>query len=128
MFDNFFTEGDDFYKELSKGTSVPAVNVVETEENFELEVAAPGKSKKDFNVEVDNNVLCISSEDEENKETEEKNYTRKEYSYSAFSRSFTLPENAKEGEIEANYDNGVLKITIPKREPTKTETKSIPVG
>lgn len=128
MFDNFFTDSDGFYKAVSQGTSVPAVNVAETEQAFELEVAAPGKSKEDFKVAVDNNVLSISSENEEEKATEEKNYTRKEYSYSSFSRSFTLPDNANEEEINATYVNGVLKVAIPKKEPSKPETKTIPVG
>lgn len=130
MFDNFFADGDGCYKAVSQGTSVPAVNVVETEDNFELEVAAAGKTKEDFKVEVDNNVLCISSESEEEKETEteEKNYIRKEYSYSSFSRSFTLPDNTQEGEIKATYENGVLQISIPKNEPSTSATKSIPVG
>jgi len=128
MFDKFFTDGEDFYKELSKGTSVPAVNVVESADNYQVEVAVPGKNKEDFKVEIDNHVLCISSENEEEKETEEKNYTRKEYNYSAFSRSFTLPENAKEEAIQASYDNGVLKVTIAKKVNTETSTKSIPVA
>jgi len=128
MFDNLFTDGDGFYKAVSKGTSVPAVNVAETDLTFELEVAAPGKTKEDFNVEIENNVLCISSENEQETESEEKNYTRKEYSYSSFSRSFTLPENANEEEIKASYENGVLKIAIPKKEPSTPATKSIPVG
>lgn len=128
MFDNFFSDGDGFSKAISKGTSVPAANVVETETNFELELAAPGKQKQDFKVEVDNNVLSISSENEEEKETEEKNYTRKEYSYSSFNRSFTLPENAQEDAIKATYDQGVLKVTIPKKEPSTKVSKSIEVG
>lgn len=128
MFDNFFNDNDGFFRAISQGTSIPAVNVLETDETYELDVAAPGKSKDDFKIEVDNNVLCISSENENESESTEKNYTRKEYSYSSFSRSFTLPENAQEEDIKANYENGVLKIAIPKKEQSKTTPKSIPVG
>lgn len=128
MFDNFFNVNDAYFKAVSQGTSVPAVNVLETEKNYELDVAAPGKNKDDFKIEVDNKVLSISSENEKKSESTEKNYTRKEYSYSSFSRSFTLPENAKEEDIKAIYKNGVLKIEIPKKEPSQTSPKSIAVG
>lgn len=116
MLDNFFTDGEYFFKAVSHGRSVPAVNVVESEDSYEVDVAAPGKSKDDFKVEVDNRVLIISSESEAETETEEKNFTRKEYNHSAFSRSFTLPDNAEEEKIKACYKNGVLKIEIPKKE------------
>jgi len=128
MFDNFFTDGDDYFKAVSQGTSVPAVNVVESDENYEVDVAAPGKSKEDFKVEVENNILSISSESEEEKETEDKNFTRKEYNYSSFKRSFTLPDNAMEEAIKATYENGVLKIEIPKKENSIPATKSIEVA
>lgn len=128
MLDSLFSNTSGFYSEVEKGTSIPAVNVTETEESFGLEVAAPGKSKKDFNVEIDNGVLSISSEAEETKETEEKNYTRKEYSFNSFCRSFTLPENVDPEGIEAKYVDGVLNVTVPKKEPSKPEVKSIKVG
>jgi len=127
LFDGFFNTGEGLFKELSQGKTVPAVNVVETDTNFELELAVPGKSKDDFKIELDNSVLTISSENEEEKESEGKNYTRKEYSYSAFKRSFTLPENAKESDVQATYDNGILKISIPKTETSEPNPKSIPV-
>lgn len=128
MLDSLFSNTTDFYSEVEKGTSIPAVNVTETDDSFGLEVAAPGKSKKDFKVEVDNGVLSISSENEETKETEEKNYTRKEYSFNSFCRSFTLPENVDPEGIKAKYVDGVLNVTVPKKEPSKPEVKSIKVG
>lgn len=128
MLDSLFSNTSNFYSEVEKGTSIPAVNVTETDDAFGLEVAAPGKSKKDFNVEVDNGVLTISSENEETKESEDKNYTRKEYSFNSFSRSFTLPENVDSEGIKAKYVDGVLNVTVPKKEPSKPEVKSIKVG
>lgn len=128
MFDNFFTKGDDYFRALAQGTSVPAVNVVESEKSFEVNVAAPGKDKEDFKIEIDNNVLCISSESEESNEETKENYTRQEYNYNSFSRSFTLPENAQEEDVKATYENGVLKIEIAKKEPSVSATKSISIS
>lgn len=128
MLDSLFSNTNSFYNEIEKGTSIPAVNVTEADDSFGLELAAPGKSKSDFDVQVDNGVLTISSEKEEKSETEEKNYTRKEYSFNSFSRSFTLPENVDAEGIKANYEDGVLNVTVPKKEPSKPEVKSIEVG
>lgn len=107
---------------------VPAVNVQESNDKFELEVAAPGLSKKDFNIEVANGVLNISCEKEETKEEKEKNFTRREFSYSSFQRSFTLPPNVNEDDIKAKYEDGLLKITLKKKEETKDDsTKKIDI-
>ena len=81
-------------------------------------MAAPGLERKDFKVEVENGMLCISSEKEEESKEEKKNYTRREYSYNSFSRSFTLPDNSLPDKINAKYENGVLHITLPKKEVT----------
>lgn len=97
---------------------VPSVNITENEKEFKIEMAAPGLERKDFKVEVENGVLCISSEKEEESKEEKKNYTRREYSYNSFSRSFTLPDNALPDKINAKYENGVLNITLPKKEVT----------
>ncbi|NNM94024.1 MAG: Hsp20/alpha crystallin family protein [Bacteroidia bacterium] len=106
---------------LTKG--VPSVNIVETSNNFQIEMAAPGMEKKDFKVEVDNGVLTISSEKENEKEEKGKNYTRKEFSYNAFSRSFSLPENCLPEKISAAYDNGLLTLTLPKQEVSISKPK-----
>jgi len=95
--------------------SMPAVNVKETEKAFELEVAAPGLSKKDFKVTAEGGVLTVSSESKQEKEEKEKDYTRKEFNYSSFSRSFTLPENVNEEDIKAIYEDGVLRLSIAKK-------------
>ncbi len=105
----------------STDTTLPAVNVKETDDAFEIEVAAPGMTKKDFKVNLENNVLTISSERKEEKKEEEKGrFTRREFSYQSFQRSFTIPENMVEGEkISAKYNDGLLCIHLPKREAVK---------
>ncbi|WP_320113549.1 Hsp20/alpha crystallin family protein [Draconibacterium orientale] len=106
----------------STNTSLPAVNVKETDDDFVIEVAAPGMSKNDFNVNFKNNVLTISSEKKNEKEEKNENYTRKEFSYQSFQRSFTVAENAVVGEkISAKYDNGILHIILPKRDEVKPQ-------
>jgi HSP20 family protein len=112
---DFFDNDRFFDSDWLKKQSVPAVNVKETDKNFKIEVAAPGLSKKDFKITVDNGVLTISSEKQEEKEQKEKDYTRKEFSYSSFSRSFTLPENVNEDDVKANYEDGLLKLNITKK-------------
>ncbi len=126
-FSNFF--GDFFDKAFSDwtnsnfsltNTTLPAVNIKETKDDFVVTMAVPGMSKKDFKIDLNDNVLTISSEKKEEKKEKEDNYTRKEYSYQSFNRSFTLPKNVvNEDKISAKYDNGELLITIPKREEAK---------
>ncbi|HJS00062.1 MAG TPA: Hsp20/alpha crystallin family protein [Flavobacterium sp.] len=122
---------EDFFKpDFMGGTqsfssTIPAVNIKETETEFRIELASPGLKKEDFNIELDENVLSISSE--RKIESEEKNengkYTRKEFSFSSFKRSFTLPETVNEEDIKANYENGVLHLTLPKREEALPKPK-----
>ena len=105
----------------STNTTLPAVNVIENNDSYEIEVAAPGMKKNDFQVTLENNLLTISSErNEEKKEKEKGQYTRREFSYQSFQRSFTVPESEVDGEkISAKYCDGVLCITLPKREEIK---------
>lgn len=105
--------------------SVPPVNIKETESAYEVELSAPGKKKEDFNIEVDNDLLTISSEFKSESNTEEGKYTRREFSFSSFKRSFTLPETVKEDEIKAGYENGILKITLPKKEEALPKAKRL---
>lgn len=106
----------------------PAVNISENDKEYIMTVAAPGLKKEDFNVDVENGMLSISAKSEENKEEKEKNYTRKEYNYSSFSRSFGIPEGVKEDKIDASYSNGLLTLTLPKEETkSKKNGKSIVV-
>lgn len=106
-----------------KKLPVPAVNVRETDKAFEVEVAAPGLTKKDFKITAENGLLTISSERNEEREEKEKDYTRKEFSYSAFSRSFSLPENINEDDIKARYEDGILKLDISKKMINEPKTK-----
>lgn len=102
------------------GISTPAVNVKETDNEFMIEVAAPGLDKKDFKVDVDNNVLSISSEKEyKGEEKEEGRYMRREFGYATFSRSFSLPEAVDSEKIKAKHKDGILMITIPKKEEAR---------
>ena len=119
MVDDFF-KNDEFFPVTTNGngSSMPSVNVKETDESFELEVAAPGKKKDDFNVEINKGVLTISSETESEVKEEKDNYTRQEFSYSSFSRSFWLPEGVEEDDVNATYNDGILKVVIPKKEVT----------
>lgn len=109
----------------SIGTSIPAVNIQENDEMFMVEVAAPGKTREDFNIELDNDVLTISAEEKKENETSDKNgrFTRKEFSYSNFKRSFSLPETVNSEEISATYENGVLMINLPKKEEARVQPK-----
>ena len=100
------------------GINLPTANVSESPKEYKLELAAPGLQRKDFNIEIENNTLTISAEQEEEKKEEDGEYSRKEYSFNSFSRSFALPENVKEDGIEAKYVDGILKVTIPKQKET----------
>lgn len=115
---------DSWLKERLGKESIPAVNVAETDKNYEMEIAAPGYRKNDFSVSVDNGILNICAEQEEEKKEEKKNYTRKEFSSRSFSRNFTLPQNVREDDISANYEDGVLHLILNKSKeshPTKKE-------
>lgn len=102
---------------------VPPVNIKETETAFEVELSAPARKKEDFNIEIDNDMLTISSEYKTESSTEQGKYTRKEFSHSSFRRSFTLPDTVKDDGIAANYENGILKITLPKKEEALPKPK-----
>lgn len=100
------------------GSSLPSVNLKETDKKIEVELAAPGLKKEDFKVQIDNNILSISSEKEEEKEESKKkgNYYRKEFNYQSFCRTFSLPDYADENNINANYKDGILHVEIAKKE------------
>ena len=103
------------------GVNMPAVNIVEEKDDFRIEVAAPGLEKKDFKIDLNNNVLTISSERDDEREEKSERFMRREFSYSSFKRSFTLPETAQVDKIVANHKNGILQITIPKKEEAKVK-------
>ncbi len=101
--------------------SAPAVNVAENDNNFAIEVAAPGLEKSDFKINLEHNVLTISSEKESANEEKERNFMRKEFNYNSFKRSFTLPDSINPDSISATHKNGILSIQIPKREEAKVK-------
>lgn len=122
---------EDFFKpDFFGGTEVlkskmPAVNIKESETEYAVELAAPGLKKEDFNIALDNNILTISSEQKTENKIEEENgkYTRKEFSFNAFTRSFTLPETINEDQIKASYENGILIVQLPKKEEALPKAK-----
>lgn len=119
FFDEFFHTAPQ--RTHSRGT-LPAVNVAESDDDFTLEVAAPGLEKDNFEVKVDDGILTISAEHKQEAETTTKDkYTRREFRYTNFTRRFTLPEAANEAAIFASYTNGILKVVLPKREEAKPQ-------
>jgi len=133
LFDDFFSReffnwGNSNFSSTS--TTVPSVNIKETADSYEVEVAAPGMDKKDFNITLDGNTLTISSARQQTQEKKEPNYTRREFSYQSFQRSFELPKNVvDEDKINARYDNGLLHLVIPKREDAKQKApRMIEIG
>jgi HSP20 family protein len=121
VFDDFFKPWNELFDNgWMRSINVPAVNITEEKDRYMVSMAAPGLKKGDFNIDVDGNLLTISSEKEDSTEEKNKKFTRKEYSYSSFSRSFTLPEEIRKDMIEAKYDDGVLKITLPRKAEANT--------
>ncbi len=124
LFDN------DFFPVLSNRTSsMPAVNIKENEKSFFLELAVPGMEKKDLKIDINEDVLTISSESKNETEEEKDGYKRKEFSYSSFCRSFYIPENINRDKIGANYKDGILNIELPKLEEEKSKiTRQIKIS
>jgi HSP20 family protein len=106
-------------KDLFK--SVPAVNILERKDDFIIELAVPGMNKNDFKLEVDKGVLSISAEKKEEVKDENERFTRKEFSYTSFKRSFSLPEHVNTENITAEYKDGVLMMVLPKKEEAKAK-------
>jgi len=122
--DDFF--GKDFLADIfdsSANKSIPEVNVIENAEEFKIDVAAPGLAKDDFKVDLHNNVLTISSEKEVRNLEEKEKYVRREFSYSSFQRSFSLPESVNQEKISAQHKDGILTLVIPKRDEAKEKPK-----
>lgn len=123
LFDDLFSRelfnwGNNNYSSTS--TTVPSVNIRETAGNYEVELAAPGMDKNDFAITLDSNILTISSSREKKSEDTQDKYTRREFSYESFQRSFELPKHVvDEQHINARYENGILLLTVPKKEEAK---------
>ncbi|MDB5155056.1 MAG: Hsp20/alpha crystallin family protein [Mucilaginibacter sp.] len=124
IFESFFNDSFLSDRMISR---VPAVNVAETDDGYHIELAAPGLKKEDFKIDLDRNMLNISVEKKSEETESNKKYNKREYSYTSFVRSFTLPDSADDGKIEAEYNDGVLKIKIAKREESKTASRHIEI-
>lgn len=118
-----FSWGSDY---TNSGNSMPAVNIREKTDSFLVEMAAPGMDKKDFKINLDGHTLTISSEKQEKEEKEEGSFSRREFSYQSFYRTFHLPKDVVDADkIQAKYENGVLQLEIPKREEAKPKPARI---
>ena len=106
-------------------TTVPAANIIEADDHFNIELAVPGKKKSDFKIELDEGVLTISSETETKSTEKEGSFTRKEFGYSAFKRSFNIPDTVVADKISANYKEGILTVSLPKKEEALPQPKKL---
>jgi HSP20 family protein len=111
LISSFFSDGADY--------SVPAVNIKENENHFQIEVAAPGLNKEDFKIKLEKNILTVTSEKETKKDEVKENFMRKEFSYNSFCRSFSIPETVDVEKINATHKNGILSIELPKHDEVK---------
>ncbi len=125
---DFFSDNGFFLDKVWNTESIPAVNISENEKNYEIEMAIPGMKKNDFKIKLENNMLTISAEHKEEKEEQKKNYTRQEYRFDSFTRSFNLPENTKEDGIEAHYEDGVLKLQVAKKVMATPKVKEVVIS
>jgi HSP20 family protein len=113
LLSNFFSDGADY--------TIPAVNIKENENGYSIEVAAPGLNKEDFNIKLEKDVLTVSSENENNKEESKDNFTRREFAFKTFSRSFSIPETIDQNKIKAYHNNGILSLELPKLDEAKVK-------
>ena len=123
LFDDFFKPWNEWFDDrkflYNRMLTVPPVNIVENNNEYIVSMSIPGFKKEDFKIDVEGNMLTIRSEREESEVDKELKYTRKEYTYSSFSRSFTMPEEINREKIEAKYENGILKLFLPRKEENK---------
>ena len=127
LFDEFFKPWNEWFDDsglINRMNKMPSVNITENSNHYNVSLAVPGLKKEDFKIDIDGNMLTISSEKEEKKEEKDEKYTRKEYSYSSFSRSFTLPQDVKQDAIDAKYEDGILNLRLPRKEDAKRTTAS----
>ena len=119
--DNFFSSDlpSVFTSNFNTGMTLPKVNIRETADAFWVEMAVPGMKKSDFHIDLDNQLLSISTELKQEEERQEDNYTRREFGYSSFKRTFKLPESVDDSKINASYNDGILNIHLPKKEEAK---------
>ena len=118
LFNDFF---DNMVGDGMRRTNVPSVNIVETDDVFRIEMAAPGLKKEDFRINVEDDLITISGESKTESKDKEERWTRREFSYTSFQRSFNLPDFIEIDKISASYEDGLMKVTLPKRETAKTK-------
>ncbi|QQX75626.1 MULTISPECIES: Hsp20/alpha crystallin family protein [Aequorivita] len=126
LFDNKLDVFNNNYETFS----IPAVNIIENFPNFVVELAVPGLKKEDFTIEVEEDTLKIASKkvEEKKEESNDSQFRRREFNYQTFERSFKLPENIKVEDIQANYENGILRVTLPKMEEKKALKKMVEIS
>jgi HSP20 family protein len=123
FFNDFFKPWNEWFdSDLMKTLTVPSVNVSENDKEYKLTMAAPGLKKDDFKIDIEGDIITISAETESKKEEKDEKFSRKEYNYKTFSRSFTLPETVNSEKIDAVYENGELKLILPKKAEVKKST------
>ena len=130
VLENFFDTDVVNFLGTDVTSTIPAVNVKETNDAYKVDVAAPGLKKEDFKINLENNILTIKAEKETKQEEKDENnkFRRKEFSYTSFQRSFSLPDIIEEEKIQAKYENGILCITVPKKEiAIKKQAKNIKI-
>ncbi|MFD2872188.1 Hsp20/alpha crystallin family protein [Mucilaginibacter ximonensis] len=127
FFNDVYSVLNDSFVNERAAFRTPAVNIAETDAQFEVELAIPGLTKEDIKINLDKNVLSVSADKKTETVDENKKFSKREYNFSSFSRSFTLPESADQSKIEADYVNGILKLTIAKKEEAKFQTREIAV-
>jgi HSP20 family protein len=132
IFNDFFKPWDRWFDtnggSMPNMMTVPAVNIVEKQDHYEISLAAPGMKKDDFNIDVEGNLLTISAETEQRRQEKDDRHTRQEFNYTSFSRAFTMPDGVVRDKIDASYENGLLRLLLPKTEEAKkTAAKHIAV-
>lgn len=126
---DFFDFDEEWFPARTLKTSWShAINIVDNDDGYEIEIAAPGLKKKDFALSIERGILTINGHTESEKEEKKKNYTRKEFSSKSFTKSFTLPDDVDEDRMKAKYDDGILKLTLPKTEKSVPEKKEIKIA
>lgn len=123
LIDDFINQ--DWNSKTPSSTTLPAVNIKDLEAQFEIELAVPGMKKSDFEIEVEDGLLSISSSLEEEQVTEKGKFTRREFSYNSFKRTFTIPDSVDPSDIEAQYSDGVLQLRLPKRKEALPQPKKL---
>ena len=127
LFDEFLNFPTTWGKDFQNNWQIPAVNIHETNEGYHVELNVPGRNKEDFKINVENGLLTISFEKQEEVENKDYKTIRREFSHTSFKRSFSLDEKVNAENIQAKYDNGILKLFLPKKEEVKTAPKQITI-